>query len=148
MGTPTLSRLGSSFFSQSLTRRHTPETLSSATKPLLPTKADDQQQRRPSYHVLSPPARKSSVHKEAKAAVSHGPPISRHSSFTQAVINGEFNDACGLSCLIFYFFSLSLFFYVHEVRLQFLTSEVGILLLRYCIFVSKISIPLNVIVRR
>ncbi|PQQ01808.1 vacuolar amino acid transporter 1 [Prunus yedoensis var. nudiflora] len=44
LGTPTLSRLGSSFLSSSLTRRHTPETLPFLTKPSVPIVADEQQQ--------------------------------------------------------------------------------------------------------
>ncbi|RVW27535.1 Amino acid transporter AVT1C [Vitis vinifera] len=56
LGTPSLSRLGSSFLSSSLTRRHTPEVLSSLVKPLLPSVADEQQeQQRRSSHSLLPP---------------------------------------------------------------------------------------------
>ncbi|XP_052199771.1 amino acid transporter AVT1C-like [Diospyros lotus] len=100
LGTPTLSKLsGSSFLSSSLTRRHTPEILPSATKPLLPTVADEQQpqQRRSSHSLLPPiPSRKASAKKSAK--VSHEVPASRQSSFGQATING-INVLCGVGIL-------------------------------------------------
>ncbi|KAL6290691.1 hypothetical protein ACE6H2_008201 [Prunus campanulata] len=104
LGTPTLSRLGSSFLSSSLTRRHTPETLPFLTKPSVPIVADEQQQQqqRRSSHSLLPPihSRRSSIRKDDKPSrVSHEHhPISRHSSFTQAVING-INVLCGVGIL-------------------------------------------------
>ena len=89
LGTPTLSRLSSSFLSSSLTRRHTPEILPFAAKPLLPPVEDEQQpqQRRSSRSLLPPlPSRKSSLRKSTK--VSHELPVSRQSSYGQAVVNG------------------------------------------------------------
>lgn len=90
LGTPTLSRLSSSFLSSSLTRRHTPEIFPSASKPLLPTLEDEQKphQRRSSHSLLPPlPSRRGSARKSSK--VSHELPISRQSSFGQAVVNGK-----------------------------------------------------------
>ncbi|RVW74172.1 Amino acid transporter AVT1C [Vitis vinifera] len=95
LGTPSLSRLGSSFLSSSLTRRHTPEVLSSLVKPLLPSVADEQQeqQRRSSHSLLPPiPSRRSYIKKagldQKPHKVSHELPISRQSSYGQAVLNG------------------------------------------------------------
>lgn len=87
LGTPTLSRLGSSFLSSSLTRRHTPETLPTVTKPLLDEQ--HQQQRRSSHALLPPlPTRKHSMRKDEKPLVAHEFPLSRQCSFGQAVLNG------------------------------------------------------------
>ncbi|TQD72818.1 hypothetical protein C1H46_041648 [Malus baccata] len=93
LGTPSLSRLGSSFLSSSLTRRHTPETLPFLSKPL-PTVADEQQhqqQRRSSHSLLPPLPRRYSVRKDEKASrVTHDHhPMPRHSSFAQAVWAGR-----------------------------------------------------------
>ncbi|KAJ7975035.1 vacuolar amino acid transporter 1-like [Quillaja saponaria] len=102
LGTPTLSRFSSSFLSSSLTRRHTPETLPSVTKPLLQTVADEQQQhhRRSSHSLLPPiPSRRSYIKKDDKASkVSHELPISRHCSYGQSVLNG-INVLCGVGIL-------------------------------------------------
>ncbi|GLT88838.1 hypothetical protein SLE2022_068470 [Rubroshorea leprosula] len=92
-----LSRFGSSFLSSSLSRRHTPESLSSLTKPL--TANQVQQQRASSY--LSPPApsRRASTMKDGKSSViCQEAPISRHSSLGQAVLNGM-NVLCGVGIL-------------------------------------------------
>lgn len=93
LGTPSLTRFGSSFLSSSLTRRHTPESLGAVTKPLLPTVEDEKlpQQRRSSYSLLPPiSSRRSSIKKDDKASkVSHELPISRQSSYAQAVLNGK-----------------------------------------------------------
>ncbi|KAF5729486.1 Transmembrane amino acid transporter family protein isoform 3 [Tripterygium wilfordii] len=100
LGTPTLSRLGSSFLSSSLTRRHTPETLPSVTKPLIPKTEEEisQQQRRSSHSLLPPiPSRKPSIRIES-SKVSHELPISRQSSYGQAVLNG-LNVLCGVGIL-------------------------------------------------
>ncbi|KAG8651134.1 amino acid transporter AVT1C isoform X2 [Manihot esculenta] len=102
LGTPTLSRFGSSFLSSSLTRRHTPETLPFATEPLI-SKAEDEklpQQRRSSHALLPPiPHRRSSIRKgEKPSQISHELPISRHSSYGQAVLNGM-NVLCGVGIL-------------------------------------------------
>ncbi|GAV62530.1 Aa_trans domain-containing protein [Cephalotus follicularis] len=102
-GTPTLTRLGSSFLSASLIRRHTPESLASISKPLLPGLADEQvpQQRRSSHSLLPPipSSRKHSIRKDEKASfVSHELPISRQSSYGQAVLNG-INVLCGVGIL-------------------------------------------------
>lgn len=97
LGTPSLARLGSSFLSSSLTRRFTPEAFSSSlSKPLLPTVVDEQQKPIPYYSHLGPqlPSRISSLSvrrddKDKPVIDSHGLPISRHSSFGQAVVNGN-----------------------------------------------------------
>ncbi|KAI4351455.1 hypothetical protein L6164_005824 [Bauhinia variegata] len=96
LGTPSLSRLSSSFLSSSLTRRHTPETLPSVTKPLLQPPVEEHQKR--SSHSLLPPipSRRSSIRKDSK--VSHEVPISRHCSYGQAVLNG-INVLCGVGIL-------------------------------------------------
>ncbi|KAH9768462.1 Amino acid transporter AVT1C [Citrus sinensis] len=102
LGTPSLSRLSSSFLSSSLTRRHTPESLAATTKPLLPTVANEQpqQQRRSSHTLLPPfPSRRSSLIKDSKSSrVSHEHPISRQSSYAQALLNGM-NVLCGVGIL-------------------------------------------------
>ncbi|KAK3034125.1 hypothetical protein RJ639_034477 [Escallonia herrerae] len=107
LGTPTLSRISGagSFISSSLTRRHTPEILSSLVKPLLPTTADDltPQQRRSSHSLLPPiPSKKHPAKKvtpdQKSAKVSHELPISRRSSYGQAVLNGM-NVLCGVGIL-------------------------------------------------
>ncbi|KAK7357020.1 hypothetical protein VNO80_16301 [Phaseolus coccineus] len=97
LGTPSLSRLSSSFLSTSLTRRHTPEALPSVSKPLLQEPEDEQHQRR-SSHTLLPPlsSRKSSLIKK-DSKVSHEVP-SRHCTFGQAVLNG-INVLCGVGIL-------------------------------------------------
>lgn len=100
LGSSSLTRWGSSFLSSSLTRRHTPETLASATKPLLPTVADekrDEQQQLPqqrlSSHSLILPftsRRPSAIKKDDKPSkVSHEFPTARRSSFSQAMLNGN-----------------------------------------------------------
>ncbi|KAK8677305.1 hypothetical protein V6N13_142852 [Hibiscus sabdariffa] len=103
LGTPTLSRLSSSYLSSSLTRRHTPESLSAATKPLLPS-VDDQNQIQPhrrSSHTLLPPipSRRQSLRLDDKTSkVSHETPLPRHCSYGQAVLNG-INVLCGVGIL-------------------------------------------------
>ncbi|KAE8717950.1 Transmembrane amino acid transporter family protein isoform 3 [Hibiscus syriacus] len=92
LGTPTLSRLGSSFLSSSLTRRFTPETLHApAKKPLLPLSLDDEiQPHKCSTHSLVP-SRKPSVKFDDKIYEvdhGHGIPLGRQSSYGQAVMNG------------------------------------------------------------
>ncbi|KAK4279650.1 hypothetical protein QN277_011393 [Acacia crassicarpa] len=96
LGTPSLSRLSSSFLSSSLTRRHTPETIPSA-KPLLQPTADEAQRR--SSHALLPPipSRRSMLKKDS-VKVSHEVPIPRHCSYGQAVVNG-INVLCGVGIL-------------------------------------------------
>ncbi|KAL0403497.1 UNVERIFIED_CONTAM: Amino acid transporter AVT1C [Sesamum radiatum] len=103
LGTPTLSRLSSSFLSSSLTRRHTPEILPSLSKPLIPPVEDERPKERRSSHSLLPPipSRKPSLKKltpDGKVSVSHEIPISRHSSYGQAVLNGM-NVLCGVGIL-------------------------------------------------
>ncbi|XP_042011709.1 amino acid transporter AVT1C-like [Salvia splendens] len=101
LGTPSLSRLGSSFLSSSLTRRHTPEILPTLSKPLIP-EAEKSKERRSSHSLLPPiPSRKSSLKKitpDGKSGVSHELPISRNSSYGQAVLNGM-NVLCGVGIL-------------------------------------------------
>ncbi|MFS8012451.1 putative amino acid transporter, transmembrane domain-containing protein [Helianthus anomalus] len=102
LGTPTLSRLGSSFLSSSLTRRHTPEILPSLSKPFLPPATDNQQpqERRSSYSLLPP--RGSSAKKlppyQKSSKVSHELPLARQSSYGQSVVNG-INVLCGVGIL-------------------------------------------------
>ncbi|XP_057475723.1 amino acid transporter AVT1C-like [Actinidia eriantha] len=98
LGTPTLSRLSGSVLSSSLTRRRTPEILPSSAKPLLEDDEQQQPQQRRSSHSLLPPipSRKTSVKKTAK--VSHDVPVSRRSTYGQAVLNGM-NVLCGVGIL-------------------------------------------------
>ncbi|KAF4346812.1 hypothetical protein G4B88_013282 [Cannabis sativa] len=108
LGTPnSFSRLGSSFLSSSLTRRHTPDSLLPLTRPFL---EDEQRQQLPpqpphrhSSHLLPPaipPSRRSSIRRDEKSftKVSHELPISRNSSFAQTVANG-INVLCGVGIL-------------------------------------------------
>lgn len=105
LGTPSLARFGSSFLSSSLTRRFTPEAFSSSiSKPLLPTVIDEPQ-KHSSYSPFVPPlpSRRSSLSvrrddKDKPVIDSHGLPISRHSTFGQAVVNG-INVLCGVGIL-------------------------------------------------
>ncbi|CAA0825329.1 Transmembrane amino acid transporter family protein [Striga hermonthica] len=97
LGTPTLSRLGSSFLSSTLTRRHTPEILPSLSKPLL--EEEKPKERRSSHYLLPPiPSRVKKVDEEGKASDAHGLPISRQCSYGQAVLNG-INVLCGVGIL-------------------------------------------------
>ncbi|XVF75573.1 hypothetical protein PTKIN_Ptkin13bG0197800 [Pterospermum kingtungense] len=103
LGTPSLTRLGSSFLSSSLTRRYTPELLSAVTKPLLPAVDDEIQAQKRSSHSLPPPipSRRQSIRvDEKKSKVSHGHEltISRQSSYGQTLING-INVLCGVGIL-------------------------------------------------
>ncbi|KAL6586423.1 Amino acid transporter avt1c [Orobanche minor] len=99
---PSLSRFGSSFLSSSLIRRHTPEILPSLIKPLIPTDADRPKERSSSYNSLSPTlSRKSSLRRailDKRASIVHELPVSRRSTFGQAVINGM-NVICGVGLL-------------------------------------------------
>uniref|UniRef100_A0A7N0RHM9 Amino acid transporter transmembrane domain-containing protein n=1 Tax=Kalanchoe fedtschenkoi TaxID=63787 RepID=A0A7N0RHM9_KALFE len=101
LGTPTLSRLSSSFISSSLVRRHTPEVLPGLNKPLLPTVEDEQlPPKRRSSHTLLPPRKSSLRPTEASFKASqlmHETPL-RQSSFGQAVLNGM-NVLCGVGIL-------------------------------------------------
>ncbi|CAA6662629.1 unnamed protein product [Spirodela intermedia] len=59
LGTPTLTRLSSSFLSTSFRGKHTPEIISSLIKPLLPTSApatEQERHHRRSSHALLPPS--------------------------------------------------------------------------------------------
>lgn len=100
LGTPALSRFGSSFLSSSLTRRHTPEILPSYGKPLIPK--DEPQQRRSSHSLLPPvPSRTSSLKKvitDQKSKDLHQLPGSGQSSFGQAVLNGRFCNPTQAFC--------------------------------------------------
>lgn len=93
LGTPTLSRLSSSFLSSSFRGKHTPEIIASLIKPLLPTTAADLQlqdeERQSSHSLLIPPlpSRKPSLEK-IQEKVSHELPVSRNCSYGQAVLNG------------------------------------------------------------
>ncbi|CAH9106437.1 unnamed protein product [Cuscuta epithymum] len=103
LGTPSLSRLGSSFLSSTLTKRHTPEILPTLQKPLLPPQ-EEEKQRRSSHALLPPiPSSRSSVVKkvthDGKASkFTHDAPMPQQSSFGQAVING-INVLCGVGIL-------------------------------------------------
>lgn len=102
LGTPNLSRLGSSFLSSTLTRRHTPEILPSLSKPFLPPSTDNQQpQERRSSHSLLPPrgsSAKKLPHYQKASKASHELPLSRQSSYGQSVLNG-INVLCGVGIL-------------------------------------------------
>ncbi|XP_022841481.1 amino acid transporter AVT1C-like [Olea europaea var. sylvestris] len=100
LGTPSLPK--SSYLSSSLTRRRTPEILPSLGKPLLSEVEDEKfpPQRRSSHSLLPPiPSKKSGIKKgsldEKEAKVSDELPISRQSSYGQAVLNGM-NVLCGV----------------------------------------------------
>ncbi|EHA8588233.1 putative general transcription factor IIE subunit 1-like [Cocos nucifera] len=109
LGTPTLSRLSSSFITSSFRGKHTPEIITSLIKPLLSTSTADQQQEveeeRKSSHSLPPPiqTRRPSAkkiirddHKPHK--VSHELSVPRQCSYGQAVLNG-INVLCGVGIL-------------------------------------------------
>ncbi|KAL5726828.1 Amino acid transporter avt1c [Ranunculus cassubicifolius] len=111
LGTPSISKISGSF--SSLTRRHTPEVLSSLIKPLLHVVADEQepqsklehqqQQRRSSHSLLPPlPRRRSSSYikkaEQAPSKASHEVPLPRQCSYGQAVLNG-INVLCGVGIL-------------------------------------------------
>ncbi|KAJ0259548.1 Amino acid transporter AVT1C [Hirschfeldia incana] len=100
LGNNSMSRFGSSFLSSSLIRRHTPESLPTVTKPLLETEeqAPPPPKHRLSSHGLLPPvpSRRSSMRKDER--VSHEVPMSRNSSYGQAVMNG-LNVLCGVGIL-------------------------------------------------
>lgn len=101
LGTPTLSRLSSSFITSSFHGKHTPEIISSLIKPLLTTPDKQQEveeERKSSHSLLLPPpipTRRPSAkkiirddHKPHK--VSHELPASRQCSYGQAVLNGMY----------------------------------------------------------
>ncbi|WZZ55572.1 hypothetical protein YC2023_055679 [Brassica napus] len=100
LGNNSMTRFGSSFLSSSLIRRHTPESLPVVTKPLLEAEeqAPPPPKHRLSSHGLLPPvpSRRSSMRKEER--VSHEVPMSRNSSYGQAVMNG-LNVLCGVGIL-------------------------------------------------
>ncbi|PKI74573.1 hypothetical protein CRG98_004900 [Punica granatum] len=105
LGTPSLPKISGSFLSSSLTRRRTPEVLSSVIKPLLPESEEQPppplpHERRSSHSLLPPLPRKTSVRKDEKPSskVSHEVPIPRQSSYGQAVLNGM-NILCGVGIL-------------------------------------------------
>ncbi|CAN4114982.1 unnamed protein product [Withania somnifera] len=101
LGTPSLTRLGSSFLGSSLTRRHTPEVLPSLHKPLIPQAEEDQETQRRSSHTLLPPlpSRRSAIKKfPDEKTVAHEFPVSRQSSYGQGVLNG-INVLCGVGIL-------------------------------------------------
>ncbi|CDY18351.1 BnaA04g22360D, partial [Brassica napus] len=100
LGNNSMTRFGSSFLSSSLIRRHTPESLPVVTKPLLEAEeqAPPPPKHRLSSHGLLPPvpSRRSSMRKDER--VSHEVPMSRNSSYGQAVMNG-LNVLCGVGIL-------------------------------------------------
>ncbi|KAJ4759822.1 Transmembrane amino acid transporter family protein [Rhynchospora pubera] len=107
LGTPSLSRLSSSFLTSSFGGKHFPDIINSLFKPLLPTTSDNQQQQptpeeiKSSQSILIPtPSRKSSlgVIPEDKRVDDHGLPLSRQCTFSQAVLNGV-NVLCGVGLL-------------------------------------------------
>lgn len=111
LGTPSLSRLGSSFLGSSLIRRHTPEILPSLQKPLIPSAEEEKVAHRRSSHGLLPPIhpRKSSMKKIPEPSKdAHGLTMSRQSSYGQAVVNGKFSNIYVLSCGSFGFHSIFL----------------------------------------
>ncbi|PIN11057.1 Amino acid transporter [Handroanthus impetiginosus] len=103
LGPPSLSQLSSSFLSSSLVRRQVPEILPSLSKPLItPVEDERTKEKHGSQHLLPPSIlRKSSLRKsiyDKKASVAHELPLSRQSSFGQAVLNGM-NVLCGVGIL-------------------------------------------------
>ncbi|KAG5615961.1 hypothetical protein H5410_015785 [Solanum commersonii] len=86
LGAPSLSQLGSSFFGSSLIRRNTPEILPSLHKPLIPPAEEE----KAVYKHIS--------HDEKPSKDADGLPISRQSSYGQAVVNGM-NVLCGVGIL-------------------------------------------------
>ncbi|KAK4430954.1 Amino acid transporter AVT1C [Sesamum alatum] len=103
LGPSSLSRIGSSFVSSSLIRRHTPEKLPPLSKPLIPPVEDEKPKERPSSPHLPPPSlsRKPSSRRgisDKKASVAHEFPVSHQSSYGQAVLNGM-NVLCGVGIL-------------------------------------------------
>ncbi|KAL2326666.1 hypothetical protein Fmac_025724 [Flemingia macrophylla] len=87
LGTTSLSRLGSSFISSSLIRRHTQEILPPERKSLL----------QPTDLPTPQVSRKSSIRKDA-SKISHEAHIPGQCSFGQAVLNG-INALCGIGIL-------------------------------------------------
>ncbi|KAK4359950.1 hypothetical protein RND71_022179 [Anisodus tanguticus] len=101
LGTPSLTRLGSSFLASSLTRRHTPEVLPELHKPLIPQAKEDQPPQRRSSHTLLPPlpSRRSAIKKfPDEKSVAHEFPVSRQSSYGQGMLN-SINVLCGVGIL-------------------------------------------------
>ncbi|XP_055829865.1 amino acid transporter AVT1C [Solanum dulcamara] len=101
LGTPSLTRLGSSFLASSLTRRHTPEVFPSLHKPLISQAEEEQPPQRRSSHTLLPPlpSRRSMIKKfPDEKSVAHELPVSRQSSYGQGVLNG-INVLCGVGIL-------------------------------------------------
>ncbi|KAG9131544.1 hypothetical protein Leryth_025515, partial [Lithospermum erythrorhizon] len=102
LGTPVLSRLGSSFFGSSLTRRHTPDNLAPLHKPLLPQQVVDdhvsKQDKRSDSSYRSPSRKSSLAAIDSKPKISHELPMSHQSSYGQAVLNGT-NVLCGVGLL-------------------------------------------------
>lgn len=106
-GTPSLSRLGSSFLISSFQGRHAAPEI---TKPLLPTTTsitEHIQPQRSSHALLPPPVPKRSsflkpkdgAQKPSTSVISHEMPTAPHEcSFGQAVING-INVLCGVGIL-------------------------------------------------
>lgn len=112
LGTPTLSRLSSSFFS-SFRVKHTPEKTASLIKPLLLTTTADEQpqeERQSSDSLLTPllPSRKPSLEK-IQEKVFHELPSSRNSSYGQAVFNGVYISISSFTTM----FKLFLFLRIH-----------------------------------
>lgn len=93
LGTPaSLSRLGSSFLSSTLTRRHTPEIFPNLIEPLIPS--ESQRQSSADYLPLPLPSQKSSslrpsFHEPKIAKGVHEFPVSMQCSYGQAVLNGK-----------------------------------------------------------
>ncbi|KAK4734008.1 hypothetical protein R3W88_008269 [Solanum pinnatisectum] len=86
LGAPSLSQLGSSFFGSSLIRTNTPEILPSLHNPLIPPPEEEKA------------AHKHISHDEKPSKDAHKLPISRQSSYGQAVVNGM-NVLCGVGIL-------------------------------------------------
>lgn len=78
VGAPSLSLLGSSFFGSSLIRRNTPEILPSLHNPLIPPEEEEKE------------AHKHISHDENPSNDARRIPISRQSSYGQAMVNGKF----------------------------------------------------------
>ncbi|KAL8136403.1 hypothetical protein V2J09_002404 [Rumex salicifolius] len=93
LGTPTLERFTGSILSSSLKQRHTPEI----GKPFLPT-SEDVPKRRSSHSLLPPISLKRSSHVKIDDLIVHEFPVSKQSTYGQAVLNGM-NVLCGVGIL-------------------------------------------------
>lgn len=95
LGTPSISRVSSSFLSSTLRRRSTPEVTPALTETLLPTKAEQVQTQSQSQSQLQSVLTKKAL---SKKVIHDHHPTSQGSSFGHALING-INVLCGVGIL-------------------------------------------------